>query len=76
MNDNRKKEINRVIEQLDELRSEIERIAEEEGDDYDNLPEAIQYSERGERMTEVVRALEDQAFALEDIINELTDTKD
>ncbi len=61
MNEDRRKRIEKIIEQLDSLR-------EEEQDAYDNLPESIQDSERGESMTDNVDNLEEAKSTLESIL--------
>ena len=72
MNNNRRKTLKSLIKQLEEvyekfenLKSDCEEISQaisdirnEEEEAYDNLPEGIQESERGERMQEVIEHLE------------------
>lgn len=50
MNAARKKRIQDVIEKLDELKTVIEELHDEEQEAFDNLPESFQESERGEAM--------------------------
>ena len=38
MNAARRKELNKLIDQLDEIKSQIEELQQEEQDAYDNLP--------------------------------------
>lgn len=52
MNATRRKELNKLIEQLEDIKSQIENLQQEEQDAYDNLPESLQDSERGERIQE------------------------
>lgn len=44
---------------LDDVRSEIEIMKDEEQDKYDNLPESLQWSERADQYLEAVESLED-----------------
>lgn len=74
MNKVRRMRLEAVIEKLEELQSEISCIAEEEQDAYDNLPESIQLSDRGDVMSENVSSLEelDETFEeLKDSINDI-----
>ena len=50
MNKERRQKISKIIERLEDIAAELEALADEERDAFDNLPEAIQYSERGEAM--------------------------
>lgn len=50
MNKQRRKRLEDVVSRLEECMSDLEFIKEEEQEAYDNLPESIQYSERGEAM--------------------------
>ena len=70
------KKISEIIEKLEDIVVELEELASEERDAYDNLPESIQYSERGETMdaaadelNEVSGEVTDLSERLEEIIN-------
>ena len=66
MNKVRRKEIEKVIALLDEARTRLEEINEEEQEAFDNMPEGIQMSERGEKMENCIYYMEDVIGALED----------
>mgnify|MGYP001776056873 FL=1 len=66
MNKERRQKIDKIIEKLEDIAAELEALADEERDAFDNLPEAIQYSERGE-------AMEAAADDLEEVSGEVTD---
>ena len=57
MNAARRARLAEVQAKLEELMCEIEAIADEENDAYDNLPDSIRDSERGEKMSENVDVL-------------------
>lgn len=76
MNKLKRKEIQSIIERLEDIKSDIEAIQEEEQDCYDNLPEGIQDSERGEAISENADDLESASSDLEDIISNLQDIID
>ena len=48
MNAARRKWIGNLYDRLDEIKTEIESVMEEEQEAYDNLPENFQYRERCE----------------------------
>lgn len=74
MNAARRKEIERAIDLLYQAKEIIENVRDDEQDAYDNMPESLQYSERGERMSENVDALDNAAdYDIEDIITNLND---
>lgn len=54
-----------------DLQTEIEEIKEEEQEAYDNLPESLQYGEKGEKMTDAVDNLDSAYSSLEDAIGYL-----
>ena len=70
MNMQRRKRIEKVGRQLEELIEEITAIQEEEEEAYDNLPESLQESERGIAIYNAAEALADAVDGLEDA-NEL-----
>ena len=71
MNKARRKMLQDIIDELDAQREQIEAVQMEEQDAYDNLPESIQYSERGETMSENASDLEQATSDLEDVISTL-----
>ncbi len=73
MNKARRKAIEEIIDQLGTLKEQIESVCEEEQEAYDNLPESIQYSERGEAMSEMTTDLEDAASSIDDVMSTLQD---
>ena len=71
MNNDRRKIIRKIIATLDEVKSDIETVGEEERDYFDNMPENFQDSERGERADEAATELEDLASEFDDITDRL-----
>ena len=59
MNKTRRAEIAKAIDLLSEARIILEQVQEEEEEAFDNLPEGIQDSERGEVMEENVSVLDE-----------------
>ena len=73
MNKARRKAIEEIIDQLGTLKEQIENISELEQEAYDNLPESIQYSERGETMSANISDLDDAASSIDDVMSTLQD---
>lgn len=59
MNKVRRKDLARVVDLLDRARDLLETIRDEEQEAFDNLPESIQYSERGETMEGYIGTMEE-----------------
>lgn len=74
MNAKRRKEIENILASLEGLEERISALYDEESEAYENLPEAIQESERGENMLAASEALEnamDAASSIDDVISSL-----
>lgn len=86
MNNDRRKEISRIIEEIDsavstakekleELQSSIESVRDEEQECMDNIPENLQGSERYETAEQAVDNLDSAVSSIEELI-EAIDTDD
>ena len=71
MNKTRRKAIEKVAAQLIAIPSVVEGLSADEMDCFENLPESLQSSERGEIMEETAQELEEIAFELENIYQRL-----
>lgn len=67
MNKTRRKALATVVTKLDEAYDMLEEIQSDEQDAYDNMPESLQESERGEHMVEILDVLGDAVDSLDDI---------
>lgn len=76
MNNTRRKAIQNIMDKLEELMEEIEAIKDEEQEAYDNLPESLQNSERGEAMDSAVYNLDDAAENVQLVIDTLESAKE
>lgn len=68
MNATRRKEIDSLIEQVNNIISKANLISESEQAAYDNLPESFQDSERGETMEDAIDNLETAITSLEEAL--------
>ena len=69
MNAARRKELKRALEMLDAAKTILEQVAEEEQEAYDNLPEGIQDSERGEQIYDNADTLSGYMDDLDDMMS-------
>lgn len=68
MNKARRKELSKAIDMLYEALNIIESVSIEEGDAYDNLPESLQDSDRGQAMQDYIDIMDDAYSTIEDSI--------
>ena len=73
MNKNRRKRIQNICDQIEALREEFDAIIEEEQEAYDNMPEQLQDSEKGNAMYEGISSLEDISSSMESVQDEIMD---
>ena len=73
MNKARRKRLQEILNQIEVLQMDVDTVRDEEQDAYDNLPESIQYSERGEQMQEYANQIEEAYQSLQEAIDTLTD---
>ncbi len=71
MNKQRRKSIGEVISKLEELREELDGIMSDEQEAFDNLPESLQESDRGNAMQEAIDNLDYAMSSFEEAIEYL-----
>lgn len=71
MNKARRKQLEEIVNALEEQKFTIESVCEEEQEAFDNLPESIQYSEQGETMESDISDMVDAVSDLENVISSL-----
>ena len=71
MNAQGRKEIAKYIASLEEIKDKLESMKDDEEDKFDNMPEGLQDSERGEAMQEAIKQLETACDNLDDVISAL-----
>lgn len=72
MNNERRKWLSNIVTKLHELKDEVDEVMGEEQDAFDNLPESIQMSEKGDLMEENINDLQTAM----DSVDEATQTID
>lgn len=71
MNNDRRKELTKAFGLIEEAKSILEDVAGEERDAYDNMPESMQSSERGEKISENADQLDEAVSSLESAISNI-----
>lgn len=75
MNKVRRKQIEEILVKLSDIQNDIECISEDEQEAFDNLPESLQYSERGDNMQEAIDNLDYALDSLDEVIDYLTEAQ-
>ena len=73
MNKIRRNELGNILERLDALMCDLETIKDNEQEAYDNLPESLQSSDRGDLMCENIDDLESAYDNLQDVCDKIND---
>lgn len=73
MNKDRRKRLSDIIAKLEVLQSEIQSLAEEERECFDNMPEGLQESERGSAIEDNADDLDDTDSDFESLLDTLND---
>ncbi len=71
MNKERRKSIERIVDKLNEIQADLAWVRNDEEEAYDNLPEGIQSSERGDSMEEAIDAMDNADGSLQEAIDYL-----
>lgn len=71
MNARRRKTIAAIIAALEDLQPSLDEVAEEEREAFDNLPESLQDSDRGQSMSASADCLEEAQSSLEEVLDQL-----
>lgn len=75
MNDKNRKQIQKWIDNLEEIKTGIEKMVFEETDKYDNMPESLQETERGESIQEAIENLDSSTMSIDESIEYLQEAK-
>lgn len=75
MNKSRRSRIDEIIQKIEDLTYDIDVLRDEEEEAYDNLPESIQDSDRGQVMYDAIDNLDSAISSLEEVTEYLNDAK-
>ena len=68
MNKQDRKELEKAINDIENAKSLVEEILDNEQSKFDNMPEGLQVSEKGQKMEENISSLDDARNLLEEAI--------
>ncbi len=71
MNKQRRTEIKSIISELEIIKSRLDNVLSDEQYSFDNMPENLQYSMRGEESQEAIDYMEEAVSNLEEAISQL-----
>ena len=73
MNKARRKALEKISDKLMELQVDLQYVHEEEEEAFDNMPESLQESERGDEIQEALSTMENADGAIQEAIDYLSD---
>lgn len=76
MNNTRRKEISKLLEEIEQSTRLLRELGEEEQRGFDNLPEGIQESENGQKMEETVEEINRICDEFDGLREEFSDATD
>ena len=71
MNKERRKQVMKIVKELEKIKSDIESVMEDEQCAYECLPENLQNSMRASNMEEAIDILDNAASSVDDVVNYL-----
>lgn len=76
MNKQRRKYLAEAVDKLTEAMLIVDGVRNDEQDAFDNMPESLQYSERGEQMEEYIDNLDEAYGNISDVADALQEIID
>lgn len=76
MNKVRRKELNKILDEIAVLRDRVWDVMNDEQEAFDNLPESLQYGEQGEKMENAIDCLQSALDSFDEIDEALTDAQE
>ena len=75
MNKVKRGQLQKVIDKLGEVKVDIEKVLNQEQEDFDNLSECAQASSNGQKMVEAIENLEAASDFVDDVIEYVEEAK-
>lgn len=73
MNKVRRQRIKEAIDLIQQVNEILAEVGDEEEEAFDNMPESLQESERGEQMQEYIDMIDEANEAIDDLIGNLSE---
>mgnify|MGYP003294209813 CR=1 FL=1 len=71
MNKYRRNRLQKIYEAISAIQADLEEVRDEEQEAFDNMPEDLQYSERGEAIENALSELEDALYSMEEMLEHI-----
>lgn len=71
MNNDRRKKIKKIIIDMESIKALLEDVLVDEESSFDNMPEGLQYSEKGEASQEAIDLMNEAVEGFEEVIDNL-----
>lgn len=76
MNADRRKKLDEIRSKLEDAKWELESVASDERDAFDNMPESLQQGERGQAVEQAADTLDEAASDIDDILSKIEEAKE
>lgn len=76
MNKDRREKLRKIAVQIETLAADFRLIVEEEQEAYDNMPEGLQGSDKGNEMIDRIGTLEAACDSLDTVVDEIAQVVD
>lgn len=76
MNKTRRAALDAMIGKFEELKSELETIGSEERDAFDNMPESLQQSEKGQAASTAADAIDNAVSEIDSVVSSVEEARD
>jgi t-SNARE complex subunit (syntaxin) len=74
MNKKRRGRLEKLVGPLEDIKSQIETILEEEQEAFDNIPENLQDGEKGEKSQNVISSIESVIQSIDEAISSINES--
>lgn len=71
MNKYRRNRLQKIYDAISAIQADLEEVRDEEQEAFDNMPEGLQCSERGEAMETALSELEDALYSMEEMLEHI-----
>ena len=76
MNNQRRAALTKILGEIEEMKSKLETIRDEEREVFDAMPESLQLSDRGQASDNALNEMDSAISALEDAIGAIENSKE
>jgi len=74
MNKDRRAQLSKLVSPLEDIKSQLETLLEEEQGAFDNTPDGLQEGEKGEKAQNAISAIESAVQSVEEAVNSINES--